>query len=172
MIVPEAAMQILKDHPEGMTAKQVTDEIISRKLYTFSAKEPVQIVARAMNRHCLGIDRSYACQERFFSVSKDNTGTLVFKLLPGVSPKENSIIRNFTFPKQQVQIINNGTGQNPGAKTRIMDAENQSIRDLLGKHCFYVPDYQRSYSWKAENMPRSLRCCVRQRPRKHPPHSN
>ena len=84
MIVPEAAMQILKDHPEGLTAKQVTDEIISRKLYAFSAKDPVQIVARSMNRHCLGIDRSYACQERFFSVSKDNTGTLVFKLLPGV----------------------------------------------------------------------------------------
>lgn len=152
MIVPEAAMRILKEHPEGMTAKQVTDEIVSQNLYTFSAKDPVQVVARAMNRHCLGIDRSYACQERFFSVSKDGTGTLVFKLLPGVSPKENSIIRNFSFPKQQVQIINSGTKQNPGAKTRIMDAENQSIRDLLGKHCFYVPDYQRSYSWKSENI--------------------
>ena len=37
MIVPEAAMLILKDHPEGMTAKQVTDEIIAQKLYAFSA---------------------------------------------------------------------------------------------------------------------------------------
>lgn len=152
MIVPEAAMLILKDHPEGMTAKQVTDEIVAQKLYAFSAKDPVQIVARAMNRHCLGIDRSYACQERFFSVSKDNTGALVFKLLPGVSPKENSLIHNFVFPQHQVQIINSGTAKNPGAKTRIMDAENQSIRDLLSKHCFYVPDYQRSYSWKAENI--------------------
>lgn len=152
MIVPEAAMLILKDHPEGMTAKQVMDEIISRKLYSFGAKDPVQIVARSMLRHCQGIDRSYTCHERYFSVSKDNTGTLVFKLLPAVVPKENSLIRNFTYPQQQVQIINSGTSKNSGAKTRIMDAENQSIRDLLAKHCFYVPDYQRSYSWKSENI--------------------
>lgn len=148
MTVPEAAIKILKEYPEGLSAKKVTDEIRNRNLHPLPAKEPVQIVARAMNRHCVGIDRSYSCQDRFFTASKDGSGLLVYKLVPGIMPAETGIISNFSFPRQQVLTINNSKGAKIGAKTRIMDAENQSVRDLLGKFCFYVPDYQRSYSWK------------------------
>lgn len=152
MTVPEAAIKILKEYPEGLSAKKVTDEIRNRNLHPLPAKEPVQIVARAMNRHCVGIDRSYSCQDRFFTASKDGSGLLVYKLVPGIMPAETGIISNFSFPRQQVLTINNSKGAKIGAKTRIMDAENQSVRDLLGKFCFYVPDYQRSYSWKNENI--------------------
>ena len=152
MTVPEAAIKILQDNPEGLSAKKVTDEILSKKLHPLPAKDPVQIVARAMNRHCVGIDKSYSCQDRFFTVSKDNSGSLIYKLVPGTAPDISSVIGNFVFPRQQVLTINNSKGTKVGAKTRIMDAENQSIRDLLGKYCFHVPDYQRSYSWKSENI--------------------
>ena len=74
MTVPEAAIKILQDNPEGLSAKKVADEILSKKLHPLPAKDPVQIVARAMNRHCVGIDKSYSCQDRFFTVSKDNSG--------------------------------------------------------------------------------------------------
>lgn len=152
MTVPEAAIKILQEHPEGLSAKKVTDEILGRKLHPLPAKDPVQIVARAMNRHCVGIDKSYSCQDRFFTASKDNSGSLIYKLVPGTTPTVASIIGSFTFPRQQVLTINNSKGAKTGAKTRIMDAENQSVRDLLGKYCFHVPDYQRSYSWKSENI--------------------
>lgn len=132
--------------------KKVADEILSRKVHPLPAKDPVQIVARAMNRHCIGIDRSYSCQDRFFTTSKDDTGLLIYKLVSGTAPTVASIIGSFTFPRQQVSTINNSKGVKTGAKTRIMDAENQSVRDLLGKYCFHVPDYQRSYSWKSENI--------------------
>ena len=36
-IVQEAAYAVLKDYPDGLTVKQITDEIISRNLYTFKA---------------------------------------------------------------------------------------------------------------------------------------
>lgn len=152
MTVPEAAIKVLQKYPDGLSAKKVTDEILARKLHPLPAKEPIQIVARAMNRHCMGIDKSYSCQDRFFTVAKDGSGSLIYKLVPGTEPAVRSIISSFSFPRQQVLAINNSKGSKTGAKTRIMDAENQSVRDLLGKFCFHVPDYQRSYSWKSENI--------------------
>lgn len=79
MTVPEAAIKILQEYPDGLSAKKVTDEILAHKLHPLPAKDPVQIVARAMNRHCIGIDRSYSCQDRFFTASKDNTGLLIYE---------------------------------------------------------------------------------------------
>lgn len=154
MNVPEAAIKVLKDFPDGLSAKKVTEEILARGLHPLPAKDPIQIVARAMNRHCVGFDKSYSCQDRFFSSSKDNnSGTITYKLIPGASHTETSVLESFVFPRQQlVNIINNSRGAKAGAKTRIMDAENQSVRDLLGKYCFHIPDYQRSYSWKSENI--------------------
>ena len=77
---------------------------------------------------------------------------MVYKLILEAAPAGTSIIGSVVFPRQQVQAINHSKGAKVGAKTRIMDAENQSVRDLLGKFCFHVPDYQRSYSWKNENI--------------------
>ena len=154
MNVPEAAIKVLKDFPDGLSAKKVTEEIQARGLHPLPAKDPIQIVTRAMNRHCVGFDKSYSCQDRFFSSSKDSsTGTIIYKLIPSVTQSEASALESFVFPRQQlVNIINNSRGAKAGAKTRIMDAENQSVRDLLGKYCFHIPDYQRSYSWKNENI--------------------
>lgn len=152
MKVPEAAIKVLQDYPNGLSAKCITDEILSRKYHPLPAKEPVQIVARALNRHCVGFDKSYSCQDRFFSATKDNSGTWIYKIVPSAIPTAASIIGSFSFPKQQILNINNSKGTKAGSKTRIMDAENQRIRDLLGKYCFFVPDYQRSYSWKNENI--------------------
>ena len=99
MTVPEAAIKILQEYPDGLSAKKVTDEILAHKLHPLPAKDPVQIVARAMNRHCIGIDRSYSCQDRFFTASKDNTGLLIYKLVPGTVPTVASIIGSILCSK-------------------------------------------------------------------------
>ena len=152
MNVPEAAIKVLRDYPEGLSAKKITEEILTRKLHPLPAKEPVGIVQRALSRHCIGVDRSYSCQDRFFTVAKDSAGVQIYKLSANDIPSATSIVGSFLFPRQQVLAINNSKNAKGSAKTRIMDAENQSVRDLLGKYCFYVPDYQRSYSWKAEHI--------------------
>ena len=151
MTVPEAAIKVLQENPNGLSARMITDEILKQKLHPLPAKEPVGIVQRALNRHCQGVEKSYSCQDRYFTSSKDASGTQIYKLGSNL-PNNSSLIRSFVYPKHQVQTINSGTGAKPGAKTRIMDAENQSIRELLSKYCFRVPDYQRSYSWKNENV--------------------
>lgn len=152
-IVQEAAYAVLKDFPNGLTARQITDEILKRKLYAFSAQKPEEIVARALNRHCKGIDRSYSCQEKYFTMSKDKTGsTNIYKIIPGSLELEAGIAATFSYPRNQINLINDTISAKNNSKMRIMDAENRTIRNLLDRYCFYVPDYQRSYSWKSAQI--------------------
>ena len=99
-IVQEAAYAVLKDYPDGLTVKQITDEIISRNLYTFKAQKPEEIVARALNRHCKGIDRGYSCQEKYFTMSKDKTGYVnVYKNIPNSLELDRGIASIFEYPQ-------------------------------------------------------------------------
>lgn len=150
MNVPEAVYNVLKAHPDGLSAKAITNEIIEKKLRAIPAKDPVAIVTRAINRHCIGIDRSYSCQDKFFSAGKDGTGTTIYKVASSPSSKTPSY--DFVYPQQQIGVINGAQSSSATMKTRIMDAVNLSIRDLLGRYCFYVPNYQRSYSWKNQQI--------------------
>lgn len=152
-VVQEAAYLVLKDYPNGLTVKQITDEITSRNLYTFKAQKPEEIVARALNRYCKGVDRSYSCQEKYFTVSKDKTCSVnIYKYIPTSLEIDKGIAETFEYPQHQVGILNDTGATNNNTKTRIMDAENQTIRNLLDRYCFFVPDYQRSYSWSAPQI--------------------
>ncbi len=152
-IVQEAAYKILEENPDGLTVKQITDEIQNRNLYEFKAKKPEEIVARALNRHCKSVDRSYSCQEKFFTMSKNKTGTAnIYKIIPGSLELDRGVMAEFEYPKHQVSVINDTNSGNHNSKTRIMDVENQTVRNLLDKYCFYVPDYQRGYSWKTSQI--------------------
>lgn len=150
--VPKAVHMVLKDYPDGLSAKQITDKIIARKLYSFSAKDPVGIVTRAIVRHCIGIDRSYSCADKYFTVSKNGVGLQIYKLAANVPDISSGIAETFVYPSDQIASINNPEALKIGMKTKIMDAKNRTVRDLLSQFCFFVPDYQRSYSWKNANI--------------------
>lgn len=152
-VVQEAAYIVLKDYPEGLTVKQITDKIISRNLYTFKAQKPEEIVARALDRHCKGIDRNYSCQEKYFTRSKGNTGSVnIYKHIPNSLEFDRGIAETFEYPQYKVGLLNDSGSTVNNAKTRIMDAKNQTVRNLLDRYCFFVPDYQRSYSWNASQI--------------------
>lgn len=150
--VPAAAYQILADYPQGLSVKRITEEIQRKHLHQLVAKKPEEIVARALNRHCKGIDRSYSCQEKYFTMSKDSTGTSVYKNIPNALELDAGILESFVYPTHQIHAINDSGYSRSNTKTRIMDAENQTIRNVLAKYCFFVPDYQRSYSWKSSQI--------------------
>lgn len=150
--VPIAVCIVLKDYPDGLSAKQITKEIMERELYSFAAKAPVEIVNRAIMRHCIGIDRSYSCTDKYFSVSRNGAGSQIFKLAVNFPEIRSGIAEVFVYPKDQIAAINNPKPLKVGIKTKIMDAKNRTVRDLLNQFCFFVPDYQRSYSWKNANI--------------------
>ena len=150
--VPKAVQIVLKDYPDGLSAKQITDEIIAGKLYYFAAKDPVGIVTRAIMRHCIGIDRSYSCSDKYFSMSKNGVGSRIYKLAANAPEISSGIAETFVYPREQIAAINDPKAPKIGTKTKIMDVKNRTVRDLLNQFCFFVPDYQRSYSWKSENI--------------------
>ena len=150
MNVPEAVAKVLAGKEEGMTIAEITAEIIRHSLYAFSSQNPENIVTRAIRRHCVGVEKSYSCTERFFSCIKTVGQKDRYRLAMPVK----DIIRTtseFSYPKAQIQSIN-GTQASSGTRTLKMDAKNQTIRKLLEQYCFRVPDYQRSYSWKSEQV--------------------
>lgn len=151
MNVPEAVIKVLRNHPEGLTIKAITDEIIERKLFTFTYKDPQDIVMRAIRRHCVGINKRYSCQERYFSSTKNNSaGEIIYKLNLSDS-KIGMRLEQFSFPKYRVQRINSSGASDTGHAMK-MEAKNRTIRKLLEKYRFTIPDYQRSYSWKNEEI--------------------
>lgn len=151
MNVPEAIIKVLQTHPEGLTAKAITDEIMERNLYIFKYRQPQDIVLHAIRRHCFSEDKNYSCQNRYFSKTKNSsTGEILYKLSisePEIMPR----IKTFDFPAHRVQLINSIQKSSTGHAMK-MDAQNQTIRKLLEQYCFTVPDYQRSYSWKSEQI--------------------
>jgi len=47
----DAVAEVLADAPEPLGAKEIYDEIQSRGLYAFKAKDPVNVVAAAIRAH-------------------------------------------------------------------------------------------------------------------------
>ena len=97
MFVPKAVYEILKDYPDGLTAKKITEEVIARGLHPLPAKQPVSIVTRAIHRHCIGIDRTYSCQDRFFSKSTNKQGDTVYKIAANYSTTTTAIAETLSF---------------------------------------------------------------------------
>lgn len=56
MTIVEAIKTVLKDKTAGMTASEIYDEIVLRKLYLFKAKKPIYVVNGEIRRRCYGLD--------------------------------------------------------------------------------------------------------------------
>ena len=56
MTIVEAIKTVLKEAPEGLTAKEIYDEIIRNKFYNFGAKNPLGVVNSQIRRRCVGLD--------------------------------------------------------------------------------------------------------------------
>lgn len=55
--IAQAAIEILKEAKQPMTATEITQAILDKKLYEFSAKAPRSIVRGAIERRCEGLSR-------------------------------------------------------------------------------------------------------------------
>ena len=151
MTVPEAIIRVLQLHPEGLTAKEITDEIIEQSLYTFKYKQPQDIVLHAIRRHCLNEDKNNSCQNRYFSKVKGSSSEKAVYKLSLSEAEAAAYVKPFDFPMHRIQSINSSQKNAVGYAMK-MDAQNQTLRKLLEQYCFTVPDYQRSYSWKSEQI--------------------
>lgn len=68
MTIVEAIKAVLNDVPEGLTAKEIYDEIIGRNLYSFGAKNPLGVVNSQIRRRCVGLDFPTAYPVKVFRI--------------------------------------------------------------------------------------------------------
>jgi restriction system protein len=67
MKIYEAAMEVLKDKPQGLTMKEILSEIVARNLYVFKAITPLSALNPEVRRHCFGLDFPTASPVKYFT---------------------------------------------------------------------------------------------------------
>ena len=81
MTIVEAVKQVLQGNKEGLTSKQIYEQIIHRKLYTFGAEDPVSVVNAQLRRRCVGLDFPTAFPVKFFEIAGYEGKKIKFRLI-------------------------------------------------------------------------------------------
>lgn len=69
--IAEAAIEVLKESKQPMTAAEITQAILDKGLYTFNTKDPRAMVRGAIERRAEGVDRRNSVSEKFFEKLSD-----------------------------------------------------------------------------------------------------
>lgn len=69
MTIVEAIRTVLQQAPDGLTAKEIYDEIIRNNLYSFGAKNPLGVVNSQIRRRCVGLDFPTAYPVKVFMIA-------------------------------------------------------------------------------------------------------
>lgn len=71
--IAEAAIEVLKESKQPMTAAEITQVILDKGLYTFNTKDPRAMVRGAIERRAEGIDRKNSTEVKLFRKLSNNT---------------------------------------------------------------------------------------------------
>ncbi|BAU13936.1 hypothetical protein LEP3755_44790 [Leptolyngbya sp. NIES-3755] len=69
--IAQAAIEVLTEAKQPMTAAEITQAILDKGLYTFNTKDPRAMVRGAIERRCEGLDRRNSVAEKFFEKLSD-----------------------------------------------------------------------------------------------------
>lgn len=64
--IVQAAIEVLKEAKQPMTAAEITQAILDKELYSFNTKDPRAMVRGAIERRCEGVDRKNAATPAYF----------------------------------------------------------------------------------------------------------
>ena len=72
---------LVKRCNDGLTSKQIYDEIIRQGLYSFGAENPVGVVNAQLRRRCIGLDFPTAYPIKFFEIAGYEGKKIKFRLI-------------------------------------------------------------------------------------------
>lgn len=87
MTILEAIKAVLSKESNGLTCKEITDRILSEKLYTFNTPDPNSIVRHSLRKHCQGLSFPSAHPVKHFYIASGSRGSAVYN----VSVNSNSV---------------------------------------------------------------------------------
>lgn len=74
--IAQAAIEVLKEAKQPMTAAEITQAILDKGLYTFNTKDPRAMVRGAIERRCEGVNRQNSVTEKLFEKLSGNRYTI------------------------------------------------------------------------------------------------
>lgn len=80
MTIVESIKCVLQQNNDGLTSKQIYDEIIRQGLYSFGAENPVGVVNAQLRRRCIGLDFPTAYPIKFFEIAGYEGKKIKFRL--------------------------------------------------------------------------------------------
>lgn len=80
MTITEAIIKVLQQNPQGLTSKEIYNEIVKNEFYDFGAQDPTSVVTVQLKRSCEGIKISNATPIKYFTVEKDEKGNSIYNL--------------------------------------------------------------------------------------------
>jgi len=81
MTIAESIKCILAGNSEGLTSKQIYDEIIRQGLYSFGAENPAGVVNAQLRRRCVGLDFPTAYPVKLFEIAGYEGRKIKFRLI-------------------------------------------------------------------------------------------
>lgn len=69
--IAQAAIDVLKEAKQPLTAAEITQVILDRNLYSFNTKDPRAMVRGAIERRCKGNTRKNAATPAYFEKLPD-----------------------------------------------------------------------------------------------------
>lgn len=69
--IAQAVLEVLKATKQPMSATDITQIILDKKLYEFNAKDPKSIVRGAIERRCEGLIRKDSINPKYFKKLSD-----------------------------------------------------------------------------------------------------
>jgi len=105
MTIIEAVKTVLNSVTEGLTTKEIYDEIIRRNLYEFRAKKPADVVNCEIRRHCQGLAFPTAHPVKYFKIIKSGKQKSKYTLVNVDFTTEHNEKENFVnmLPEEKIQ---------------------------------------------------------------------
>ena len=71
LTIAQAAIEVLKETKQPMTAAEITQAILNKELYNFNTKDPRAMVRGAIERRCEGVTRKDTVSHKYFKKLAD-----------------------------------------------------------------------------------------------------
>ena len=123
MTIVESIKCVLQQNNDGLTSKQIYDEIIRQGLYSFGAENPVGVVNAQLRRRCIGLDFPTAYPIKFFEIAGYEGKKIKFRL---ISTENTATI--ITAPKTILKRANQYLGSD---QQSVLNTVKSSLMDSV-----------------------------------------
>lgn len=127
MTILEAIFEVLSQTGHGLTCKDITAQILEKKLYSFNTPNPNAIVGHSLRKHCKGLTFASAHPVKHFVIVSGKRETAVYWLLNKVAqenPKQTDEIPVSSeadlLPEEKMQ--KNHDAHRAAIKEQLLDA--------------------------------------------------